>query len=1814
MRTPTDGRIHWPPWPAEEDPAELARYALPGTVARHVRIPGPSGESAVTRLRAVWQRLSEQDIGYAYEPAGSGEAGQLIRPPAEVLVAPRNGTCLDLALVLAAACEHAGLPSTVVVVERVAPRPARHALVAVALAGTWPAGWDEALPGEPPGAAAAVRRTLAQQRPVVVLDPVGPARSLGTGGTAGTEASVEEGTESGWRYLTAPEWQWRTGAPVAAARDRYRPAPLPNVLPLRDVHRDPGTAESPLRLVRPEYRLTPFQARDELTVLTDLCERIAEGSRTGIVVLHGAGGAGKTRLALETAVWLKNRGWYAGPLREGMAQTDPTALAWLAEVTAPLAVVVDYADARVEETTALLRVLQDRQGPPAVVLLTSRTGHEDTARGRETAEWLQRVFDSLIADRHPFHSEMLALPDLHPRGTDVFTATVERLVPPGGHTAPPPPGPPDPAPGTTWTTLDLVLLGLLAARGTGHLPDLRPDLYDEILRHEQKYWSHSHLELFGTRAPRPLLQTAAACLTLLAPPPEEAPDTLAAVPGLDGPDRAHERDRLARTLLHCLDPGPGERTAVRPDPVGDHLMLTVLEHDLSARSGPDGSLLERSLSRADGPRLAGALGTLNRAGQDRPGPATALIATAVLHRPERWRTAVEVAALSGGAVKQALEAVVPDLGTSLPLEELSAELPPLRLGLTALARQIDELRLGEALSDGAGPAETAALLTRVSQRQADDGDVPAALRTMARAVRLHRALAATGPRARRDELAAALNDLSVRYAQAGDRRGALRAAAEAVGLHREAEPEAGEPLDRFATALNSLAAWSSEAGLHRQALQSAEEAVGLYRRLYAADPDAHRPGLAGALGNLAAARLDLGRRGAALEAAEESAGLYRHEAAVSPAGFAPEAADALANLAIVRSRAGDPAGAAAVAAEAVRLRRRFTAQNPRALVPGLVRALWTLALRAREAGDLPTSLEAAEEAVALCRPLAGELPDMFVPDLAGALVTLSGVCDAAGDGGGASAAAYEAVELYRPLAAQEPAAFTDGLAAALNSLANARATAGDGSGASAAAQEALDLCRRLYAADPDAHRPGLAGALVTVAGTRSAAQDTAGASAAAGQAVELYRRLAAEEPEAHTADLALALNNLGIAEGARGHAAEALNAFEQAHSIRRSLAEQDAAAHGDTLARTLNNLADARLTAGDAAGALAPAHEAVRLFRDPPGGGPAAYRAELATALGTLATAHRATGDLKAAVSALTEATELRRARTATGHGHSGALAGTLNDMAVLRLEADDPHGALAAAREAAELLRAPADRNPATGLRALVLNTLAVCAARAGRSAEALAAAEEAVALHRATSPEGPLGASDRMAALNSLSGVRAETGDVPGAAEAAEETLGLARQLAGEQPQSFLPSLAMALGNAARRRSAAGDRRGARRAAAEAVRVGRWLAAARPDRFTADLARATDLLAGLRPAPVRGPLAAAAWWRSARAVPDPVHRAEVRAAAARWYAGRGQYAAATRALLEACEATAADDGTGHTALAAARRAVRSAALEILPPHARPLLPPWAMADVLEEDARLVRAWRTAGDWPRARAVLLDSAAAVTGGTLRAGLRTLAALHPGDTTLTELSDLLSRVERDGLAETVAALDDQHRRRSLTEEWTGATDWTESFSYLARNLRELLEPGVTEYLEQSDEPTAPRHLAILGLLADGTHLTAVQSIVTRANHAADHALAALERGETHMVRTVAEANPDALDTPGAGPLLRAVLHLADGERERAVAALRGEAENGAGELRHRARLVSLRRFAAAAVTPPPLARSAAELAEALTVREPAAPETTPRAA
>ncbi|MFC5260570.1 AAA family ATPase [Kribbella qitaiheensis] len=117
----------WPVWPKGNEKA-LAGYVLAST-AGSVRLASPTADAHAAGnlsliLRELYEALLAMDIRWSREMYRADEARQEVRPPDAILRGAGDGTCLDLALLLAGAALGKDLLPIVVVLDG-------HALIAV---------------------------------------------------------------------------------------------------------------------------------------------------------------------------------------------------------------------------------------------------------------------------------------------------------------------------------------------------------------------------------------------------------------------------------------------------------------------------------------------------------------------------------------------------------------------------------------------------------------------------------------------------------------------------------------------------------------------------------------------------------------------------------------------------------------------------------------------------------------------------------------------------------------------------------------------------------------------------------------------------------------------------------------------------------------------------------------------------------------------------------------------------------------------------------------------------------------------------------------------------------------------------------------------------------------------------------------------------------------------------------------------------------------------------------------------------------------------------------------------------------------------------------------------------------------------------------------------------------------------------------------------------------------------------------------------------------------------------------------------------
>jgi len=143
----------------------------------------------------------------------------------------------------------------------------------------------------------------------------------------------------------------------------------------------------PGALLRADHSVVPFHGREqESENLYSWCQ---EAHPAQVRLYTGAGGMGKTRLALEMARLLKVEGWQAAFLEDtsstavvSRTTSESTQEIWnkLTRVGKPVLAVVDYAESQQRVLISLLSRMIAHRGPPFRLLLLAR-GEEDWWKG-----------------------------------------------------------------------------------------------------------------------------------------------------------------------------------------------------------------------------------------------------------------------------------------------------------------------------------------------------------------------------------------------------------------------------------------------------------------------------------------------------------------------------------------------------------------------------------------------------------------------------------------------------------------------------------------------------------------------------------------------------------------------------------------------------------------------------------------------------------------------------------------------------------------------------------------------------------------------------------------------------------------------------------------------------------------------------------------------------------------------------------------------------------------------------------------------------------------------------------------------------------------------------------------------------------------------------------------------------------------------------------------------------------------------------------------------------------------------------------------
>ncbi|MGC5664516.1 tetratricopeptide repeat protein [Micromonospora sp. WMMD723] len=788
----------------------------------------------------------------------------------------------------------------------------------------------------------------------------------------------------------------------------------------------------PSRLLLARHQIVPFTGRDR--TLDRLAAWVGGDEPVAALLVHGAGGQGKTRLAAQVGASCAAVGWAVWQVTHTptpVAGSTPVSRAALPG--GAVLAVVDYADRwPASALLALLTQLRDlhvRAGARVRVLMLARSdGYwwpalADRADSTLSIEVDQMALPALAVD------SVDDRPGLFTAAASRFAAVLDVAAPAEGW----------PVPDLTADrfgqvlAVHMVALAIVDAAGRGDVLPGGPDAVSSyLLGREQAYWHHLHTRTEApVRTPPEVMHRAVVAATLIGAQPRSIARHALTDAGFA--DAGPAADRLIDDHSTCYPPS-GTRTVfepLHPDRLGEDLIaLSVPGHNGSARTRferdwtPDAITALFTNSATPPAWTKAAITVLVEAAHRWPHLATTVLYPLI-------RTHPRLAIAAGGAALIRL-AGIPGIDITI-LKALEPLLPTdRRVDLDIAAAAITDTLTHHHLAHTPDPAEQARLHAIHAWRLGNAGQWEHALAAADEATNIYRRLVEASPETYLPHLAMSLNNLGTCLSELGRRQEALALAVEAVDIRRDlakANPEAY--LGHLAGSLNNLGTFLLDSGRRDQALAPATEATDIYRQLAKKNPDAYLAHLAGSLNNLGTSLSELGRRDQALAPAQEATKVHRQLAKTNPDAYLPDLAMSLNNLGIRLSEVGRQEQALTPATEATHIYRQLAKTNPDAYLPDLAMSLNNLGIRLFELGRQEQALTPATEAAYIRHLLVEAKPDAYLPDLAGSMNNLGTFLSHLGHQEEALTIAAKAITIYRHLAKTDREAYLSDLAGSL---------------------------------------------------------------------------------------------------------------------------------------------------------------------------------------------------------------------------------------------------------------------------------------------------------------------------------------------------------------------------------------------------------------------------------------------------------------------------------------------------------------------------------------------------------------------------------------------------------------------------------------------------------------------------------------------------------------------------------------------------------------------------------------------------------------
>lgn len=804
------------------------------------------------------------------------------------------------------------------------------------------------------------------------------------------------------------------------------PAPTsasPLQMPIKHWRRGQGIADS--QLLRAEEELVPFDParQPELDTLNIWLDdpQFPQAVR----LITGAGGVGKTRLALELCRQSIEKGWHAGFLGADL-EANQMASAWkiLRALNQNLLIIVDYAETRQAVLLALIKeILKEKGTQPVRILLLARNGGEwwDNLPSRDSAcePILCGYATTGPYDLLPLHPTAQNRHDAYRQALQSFAEALGVSVPDviptleGEHFERP---------------LYVQMAALLALHG--ERPTTAEGLTRALLNHERRYW-RGLLTSFGGVEPERYAQQLLAISTLAGGfATSRAAQSLVKAASLS-PLPDGQFNALFNALAP-LYPGKQGLQAVRPDLLGEALIAQTL---LSPEAP---HLLDAILSnKASATIRRHALTVLTRLAMQRDDLHETLIEALVRNFSHCYKEITEVAIETNGPLPSLAEAAFTRLIPAQKSQIVGVLEPLLREESVRLAGfscmvtgylaekccQKLERRPGtvDLMQDYASALMNYSIcLHRVGRDVESLSDSYRSLEYFKKLNCIDKTKTRFSP-----GYALSMNNYATQLAAAGRYEEALEHVREALGIfQRLAEKNPDSYEFDYAGLLNNYAIRLAEWGRYEEALQHAWQALEIHQRLAQKNPDCELD-YARSLNTYANRLAEGGRDEDALNHARQAFEIYQRLAQKNPDRHECNYAATINNYVNRLSEAGRNEEALEHAWQALEIHQRLVQKNPDRYEFDYAGSLNNYASELAAAGRSEDALEHARQSMEICQRLAEKSPDRYESDCASFLNNYANWLAEAGRYEEAHEYARRSSEIYKRLAIKNPTRFEE---------------------------------------------------------------------------------------------------------------------------------------------------------------------------------------------------------------------------------------------------------------------------------------------------------------------------------------------------------------------------------------------------------------------------------------------------------------------------------------------------------------------------------------------------------------------------------------------------------------------------------------------------------------------------------------------------------------------------------------------------------------------------------------------------------------------